>query len=114
MRSLIIAGILAMSTAGAAQAQDMFAFMTQSQDVTNTIVINPLNASADGFVAIYDYHTGQVGELLGVAKIREGANSETRVQLGGTVRNDVIAYLFAGSDFTDPAKAVDSVQIEIE
>ena len=114
MKKIIMASVLAIATSGAAHAQDMFAFMAQSQDANDIIVINPLNASDDGFVAIYDHHAGQVGELLGVAKIRKGANSQTRVQLGTTVRNDVIAYLFTGDDFTDPANAVDSVEIDIE
>ncbi len=114
MKKIIIASVLAIATSGAAQAQDMFAFMAQSQQANDIIVINPLNASEAGFVAIYDHHAGQVGELLGVAKISEGANAQTRVQLGTTVRNDVIAYLFAGDDFSDPAKAVDSVEIEVE
>ncbi len=114
MKKLVIATVLAIATAGAAQAQDMFAFMAQSQDTNDIIVINPLNASEDGFVAIYDHHAGQVGELLGVARITKGANAQTRVQLGTTVRNDVIAYLFAGDEFTDPAKALDSVEIEVE
>lgn len=116
MKNLILAGALAMSAAlaGSAQAQDMFAFMADTQDATSVITINPLNASADGYVAVYDHHAGQVGELLGVARIRQGANSETRVQLGSRVNNDVIAYLFTGDDFTDPSKAVDSVEIEID
>ena len=114
MKNIIIAGVLAIATAGAAQAQDMFAFMAQSQDANDIIVINPLTASDDGFVAIYDHYTGEVGELLGVAKVRKGANAETRVQLGTTVRHDVIAFLFTGDDFSDPSKAVDSVEIDVE
>ena len=114
MKNLVLASVLAIATAGAAQAQDMFAFMTQSQEANDVIVINPLNASEDGFVAIYDHTNGSVGELLGVARIRQGGNAQTRVQLGTIVRQDVIAYLFAGNDFTDPSKAIDQVEIEID
>ncbi len=115
MKTLLTTGAFIFALAGAAQAQDMFAHMGAAQDEdSSVIVIDPLNATADGFIAIYDHHRGEVGALLGVASIREGANRETRVTLGRPVRQDVIAFLFAGDDFTDPATAVDSVEIDIE
>jgi len=77
-------------------------------------VIEPLSATADGYIAIYDHHRDEVGKLLGVASVREGSNRETRVTLGHPVRNDVIAFLFTGSDFNNPANAVDSVEIDID
>lgn len=115
MKTLLTAATLALSLATAAQAQDMFARMEAPQDENSTvIVIDAFSATADGFVAIYDHHRGQVGELLGVASIREGANRETRVRLGHPVRNDVIALLFTGGDFMDASQAVDSVEIDID
>lgn len=115
MKTMITTAAFILSLAGAAQAQDMFAHMGAPQDEdSSVIIIDPLTATADGYIAIYDYHRAEVGALLGVASIREGANRETRVTLGHPVRNDVIAYLFTGSEFTDPAKAVDSVEIDIE
>lgn len=115
MKTLLTAGALALTLAGTAQAQNMFALMTNSQEEnTSVVVIEPLTATADGFVAIYDHHLGVVGRLLGVAAISEGANGETRVQVGRSLQNDVIALLFTGRDFMDPSKAVDSVQIDIE
>ncbi len=115
MKMLLTAGAFALSLSGAAYAQNMFAYMEAPQDEnTSVIVINPLTATADGYVAIYDHHGGQVGELLGVASIRKGANTETHVRLGRSVKRDVIAFLFTGNDFTDPSMAVDSVEIDIE
>lgn len=115
MKTILTTSAVLFTLAGAAHAQDMFAHMAAAQDEdSSVIVIDPLTATADGFIAIYDHHRGEVGALLGVAAIREGANRETRVTLGHPVRNDVIAYLFAGDDFTDPGKAVDSVEIDIE
>jgi hypothetical protein len=114
MKNLVTAAALTFTLAGAAQAQDMFAFMGNQDEGTSVIIIEPLSATADGFVAIYDYRTGVAGDLLGVASVREGANNQTRVQIGRGVRDDVIAYLFAGNDFTDPSKALDSVKIDIE
>lgn len=115
MKTLMTAGAFVLALAGAAQAQDMFAHMGAAQDEgSSVIVIDPLTATEDGFIAIYDHHRGEVGALLGVASIREGANRETRVNLGHPVDNDIIAYLFNGDDFTDPSKAVDSVEIDID
>ncbi len=115
MKTLLTTGAFILALAGSAQAQDMFAHMAAAQDEdSSVIVIDPLSATADGFIAIYDHHRGEVGDLLGVAAVRAGANRETRVTLGHPVRNDVIAYLFAGDDFTDPAAAVDSVEIDID
>ncbi|NBD30509.1 MAG: hypothetical protein GVY31_10800 [Alphaproteobacteria bacterium] len=114
MKTLITAGILALTVAGAAQAQNMFAYMGDQDDGTSTVVIDPFSATGDGYVAVYDHHRGETGDLLGVASIRAGANNETRVQVGRPLRNDVIAYLFVGDNFTDPSMAVDSVEIDIK
>lgn len=114
MKNILSASIIAIALAGTAQAQNMFAYMAESQDDRiSTVVIEPLTATGDGYVAIYDYHRGEVGELLGVASVHEGANLETRVQVGRPLINDVIAFLFVGNDFSDPSMAVDSVEIEI-
>jgi hypothetical protein len=115
MKTLLTAAAFALSLSGAAYAQNMFALMGDSQDENiSVIIIQPLTATADGYVAIYDHHRGEIGRLLGVAAIQEGANLETRVQVGRAVQNDVIALLFVGDDFTDTSKAVDSVEIDID
>ena len=115
MKTLMTSGAFVLALAGAAQAQDMFAHMGAAQDEGSAvIVIDPLTATADGFIAIYDHHRGEVGALLGVASVREGANRETRVNLGHPVEKDVIAFLFTGDDFSNPANAVDSVEIDID
>lgn len=114
MKKILAASIIAMTLAGAASAQNMFAYMGDQKDGISTVVIDPFNATDDGYVAIYDHHTGKIGKLLGVASINQGANNETRVQVGRPLRNDVIALLFTGDNFTDPSAAVDSVEIDIE
>lgn len=115
MRSIIAASALVLAMTSTVNAQDMFARMEAPQDEgASTIVIDALTATDDGFVAIFDNHNGVIGELLGAAAVREGANTETRVTLGRPVQRDVIAMLFVGPDFSDPSKAVDSVEIDIE
>ena len=113
MKKILLATAIVAATATAATAQNMFALMGD-QSASNTIIIEPLNATADGYVAVYDHHTGEIGDLLGVARVYEGANRQTRVQIGRTVNRDVIALLFVGNDFSDPSAAVDSVEIDIE
>lgn len=114
MKQVLTAAVVALSLTGAAQAQDMFALMGPQEEGTSVIIIEPLTATENGFVAIYDHHGGSIGELLGVASVVKGANNETRVQIGRGVQRDVIALLFAGNDFTDPSKALDSVEIDID
>jgi len=114
MKKILTAGVIALTFAGAAQAQNMFGLMETDLDGnTTTIALEPLQVEEDGFVAIYDHHTGEVGELLGVASVRAGANRQIRVQLGRPVNRDVIAFLFSGDDFNDPSAAVDSVEIDV-
>ena len=114
MKTLLSAVVMSLTLAGTAQAQNMFAHMGNQDSGTSVVTIEPLTATEDGFIAIYDHHRGVVGALLGVASVRKGANRETRVYLGHPVQNDIIAFLFAGSDFTNPLNAVDSIEIDIE
>lgn len=114
MKKLLAATIVAVAVASAAQAQNMFAYMGDQDDGTSTVIIDAFSATGDGYVAIYDHHTGEIGSLLGVASIHQGANAETRVQVGRPLRNDVIALLFVGDDFSDPSTAIDSVEIDID
>lgn len=112
MKNLIIAGVLSLAAATTASAQDMFASMESTQDSRTVIVIDALTATEDGFVAVYDYHRNDIGQLLGMARVRAGANAETRVTLGHRLERDVIALLFAGDDISDTSTALDSVEID--
>ena len=115
MKKTILATTIAILSATAVSAQDMFARMEADVDQNSSVIVfEPLTASADGYVAVFDNHQDEVGRLLGVASVREGANSETRVVLGHPVRQDVIAFLFTGDDFMNPDNAVDSIKIDVE
>lgn len=114
MKTLLTAGAVLLSLAGAAQAQNMFAYMEmEASQNASVIVIEPITASGDGYIAIYDHNAGEVGPLLGVASVTAGANRETRVRLGRPLTRDVIAFLFVGNDFSDPSAAVDSIEIDV-
>lgn len=115
MKNVFIASALALAFAAPVAAQDMFAVMSMDEDRgTSRIDIEPFNASGDGFIALYDYRGGVTGELLGVASFVEGANATTNVTVGRGLRNDVIALMFIGDDFSDPAKAVDQFVIDVQ
>lgn len=114
MKKIIAAGLMVVASASASFAQDMFAYMDDEEAGQNVIVIDPFTASNSGYVALYDHHNGEVGELLGATRIYQGANTQTRIQVGRGVQRDVIAFLFAGNDFSDPSRAIDSVEIDIE
>lgn len=77
------------------------------------IVLEPITATNEGYVVIYDYHGAEIGEMLGLARVREGANREIRVKLGQRVRRDVIAVLYSSDDISNPANAIDTVEIDI-
>jgi hypothetical protein len=113
MNKIIAAGLLVLASTTASFAQDMFAYMADEGAGQNVIVIDPFSATDSGYVALYDHHNGEVGELLGATRIYQGANTQTRIQVGRGVQRDVIAFLFAGNDFSNPANAIDSVEIEI-
>lgn len=62
-------------------------------DAASSISLENVRAAGDGTVEIYDYHTGMQGKLLGSQMVNAGANSDVRINLGQTVRDDVIAVL---------------------
>ena len=115
MKNFIPVCVIAFSAAfsGAAHAQDSFTLMNHSMDPTNVIELSPFNASADGYVAIYENHGGVVSNFLGATRIHAGANGTTRVNIGMDHRDNVVALLFLGNNYMDPSTAVDSFEIQI-
>ena len=113
MKTLFAAATVAALAVTPAIAQNMFALMDDSVDNASSILIEPLNVTGDGFIAVYDYHRDEIGPLLGVASVSEGANTATRIQLGRVLNHDLIALLFVG-EIGDPSEAIDSVEIDVE
>jgi len=113
MKKIASLAAVAALTAAPAFAQDMFAVMDDSVGNASSILIEPLTATGDGFIAVYDYHLGEVGDLLGAASVSEGANTHTRIQLGRVLNRDLIALLYIG-EIGNPDDAVDSIEIDVE
>lgn len=57
------------------------------------IDIGLITADAPGMVTIYDYRTGERGEMFGSAPINAGANADVRVPLNCSPKDDVLAVL---------------------
>lgn len=100
------------ATAGVATAENYFGLTMDRDEGASTITLPLVRAEADGFVAIYDYNTGEVGELLGQEMINAGANADVKVNLGEGLYNDIIAVIYAG-DVTTPADSVAWTEIEV-
>ena len=113
MKTLFAAATVAALAVTPALAQNMFALMDDSVDNASSILIEPLTATGDGFIAVYDYHQDKIGPLLGVASVSEGANTATRIQLGRRLNHDLIALLYIG-EIGDPSEAVDRVEIDLD
>ena len=113
MKTLFAAAAVAALSVTPAFAQDMFAIMDDSVNNASSILIQPLTATGDGYIAVYDYHRDEIGPLLGVASVSEGANNATRIQLGRQLNHDLIALLYIG-EIGDPSQAVDQVEIDVD
>ena len=98
--------------APAAYAGGTFNYQTAVND-DSIITIDSLRVDSDGYVAIYAYSNGEVGELLGSAPVMAGANVDVKVSLDETLtENTVAAYLFEG-EVTTPDQAVDMINIDV-
>lgn len=89
--TLIAAAAVAL-TAGAASADNSFAFGDRL-DNSSTLEIGTVRAASAGVVEIYDGRYGDLGALLGTEEVRAGANFDVRVNVGDQPDADVIAVL---------------------
>lgn len=92
IKAFALAAVTLAATASVASANSYFE-LPRAQNTTSTVELGIVRAAGDGVVEIYDYRTGTQGDLLGTQNVRQGANSDVRVNTGSAVRNDVIAVL---------------------
>ena len=98
----------------AAIAENAFLYQEGDQMVSATeITINGVTAEADGTVVIYDYSTGEYGDMLGMTEVFAGANSDLIVPLQQPAVADVVAVLYAGEP-TTPDMGVAMLEIDVE
>ncbi|SMY09655.1 DUF7282 domain-containing protein [Flavimaricola marinus] len=110
----LIPAALAATVGTAALAENSFLYQEADQMLpASTIMINGVTAEADGVVAIYDYSTGEYGDLLGMEAVFAGANSDVNVELQVPAVSDVVAVLYEGG-VKAPAMGVAMLEIELE
>jgi len=91
IKSILIAAAVA-ATGTSASADSFFKFQERLDD-RSVLELGSVTSEGNGIVEIYDFHKGEIGELLGTEAVTAGANSDVRVNLGVPPRQDVIALL---------------------
>lgn len=90
-RTLIAFTLAAVTVAGAAAAQPTTSYFAIEDHITrnNIVDLGNVTAEADGVVEVYDIN----GNFLGSTEVRQGANTDVRVNLGHPPVTDVRAEL---------------------
>ena len=104
--------IAATALAGAAVAESYIAEEEMIME-TSVLTLPTVTSETGGFVAVYDYNTGEFGELLGSEAVNAGANDDVKVQLGLQPVNDIAVVLYDG-EITSPDMAADWTEIDVE
>jgi len=103
--------VAALGTGTAAAADGWFGYQTTvSED--SSITLDLVRTNADGFVAVYDFSTGDFGEMLGTAELTAGANDDVTVPLGENDAQTLAAVIFEG-EMSDPAMATNYIELDV-
>ena len=101
-----------------ASAESTFGNQMVADMDAKVVTLDVVTADADGYVVIYDYTGGEIGEAFGHAEILMGANSEVVVGIDGNVVGDLLAVLYEGAyDETmmpDPATGTATLEIDVQ
>ncbi|WP_341365674.1 hypothetical protein [Yoonia sp. BS5-3] len=62
-------------------------------EASDMLDLGLITSDGAGQVEVYDFHTGEIGALLGTENIHEGANTDVRVSTGLPVRRDVLVVV---------------------
>mgnify|MGYP000187875344 CR=1 FL=1 len=92
-----------MTTAGVATADTYFG-LTGVMEEDSSLMIETVTADSAGVLEIYDYHTGERGELLATEPLNAGANNDVLVDLGATPRGDVLAVVMIDGEMAAMAE----------
>ena len=92
IKSIALVAATIASTASFASADNYFEF-AENLDSASTLELGLVRAEGAGVVEIYNYHNGELGQLLGTEMVNAGANPDVRVNVGIGPMQDVIAVL---------------------
>lgn len=109
MKSTALAAALSIGTVAAADAT--FGFQTTVED-DSSIMIDLVRTPSEGVVAVYDYSTGEFGDLLGSAPLNAGANIDVLVQLDVSTAQTLAAVIYEG-DLQDPTMASNWIELDV-
>jgi hypothetical protein len=93
------AAIAAVALASTAAADNALPFNNTISG--STAELGQVRAVEAGVVALYDFHGGVQGALLGSEEVAAGANYDVRVNLGQRPINDVVAVLTINGQVVD-------------
>ncbi len=92
MKNIILAAAATVAIANVAAADSYFSY-SDDLERTSTLELGQVRSEGNGTIAIYDFHRGTKGRLLGTESVRAGANYDVHVNIGRRPINDVIAVL---------------------
>ncbi|SFS19644.1 DUF7282 domain-containing protein [Yoonia litorea] len=103
--------VAALGTGTTAAADGWFGLQETVED-NGSITLDLIRTDAAGFVAIYDYSTGEFGEMLGMAELNAGANADVPVNLELNSAETLAAVIFEG-EIGDPAIATNWIELDV-
>ncbi|WP_341366516.1 hypothetical protein [Yoonia sp. BS5-3] len=109
MKTTAIIAALGLGTVAAAEAT--FGLQNTVDD-DGLITIELVTTPQDGILAIYDYSTGEFGELLGTADLHAGANTDVKVSLDPSGAVDIAAVVYEG-DLQEPTMASAWIELDV-
>ncbi|PRY75968.1 hypothetical protein CLV80_11054 [Yoonia maritima] len=92
IKKIALAAATVAALGSAASAESYFE-LGENLDATSILDLGIVRAEGDGVVEIYKSASGEIGTLIGTESVHAGANSDVRVNVGGTPLNKVIALL---------------------
>ena len=84
----------------------------EAQMIGATVEIDTINMDVPGYVVVYDYDTGEFGEILGQMELDAGAHADVVINVGAEPVNDVAVVIYEGA-ITTPDMAADWIEIEL-
>ncbi len=103
--------VAALGMGTAATANGTFGFQTTVEDDL-TIQLDLVRTDEAGILAIYDYTTGDFGELLGTVDLNAGANTDVIVPLDPNSAQQLAAVIYEG-ELSDPTMASGWMELDI-
>ncbi len=90
----IVAASLVATTSYAALGDNSFNNLDRFRDNSSVIELGTVRSEGDGVVELYSYRGNEIGPLIGMQRVHEGANPHVRIKAGNQpAMSDVIAIL---------------------